>query len=314
MTRTTSPGASSLRDALGGIAPYLEGVRARWVLGLASAMAAGLVALAIPQVIHLLVDTVFTETVLARPSSPDSRADVWRAAGLLTVLGLAEAAFIGLRRYFILPPAAGVENRARIALFERLQRLPVAFHDAWPSGQLLSRAQGDLSLLRRWIAFGSVMLVVDVVTIAVGLVLLFLLSWQLALLYLAAAVPIMWASFGFRNDFRAASRLSQDQAGDLATSVEESVHGIRVLKDSPDVDIMLVDIMMPEMDGFTAMQEIRKEARFAKLPIIAVTAKAMKDDQDRCLRAGANDYLAKPIDLDRLFSLIRVWLPKVELL
>ena len=74
------------------------------------------------------------------------------------------------------------------------------------------------------------MLVVDVVTIAVGLVLLFLLSWQLALLYLAAAVPIMWASFGFRNDFRAASRLSQDQAGDLATSVEESVHGIRVLK------------------------------------------------------------------------------------
>ncbi|HCG15324.1 MAG TPA: ABC transporter [Micrococcus luteus] len=230
MTRATSPAASSLRDALGGIAPYLEGVRARWVLGLASATAAGLVALAIPQVIHLLVDTVFTQTVLAGPSSPDSRADVWRAAGLLAVLGLAEAAFIGLRRDFILPPAAGVENRARIALFERLQRLPVAFHDAWPSGQLLSRAQGDLSLLRRWIAFGSVMLVVDVVTIAVGLVLLFLLSWQLALLYLAAAVPIMWASFGFRNDFRAASRLSQDQAGDLATSVEESVHGIRVLK------------------------------------------------------------------------------------
>ena len=76
MTRTTSPGASSLRDALGGIAPYLEGVRARWVLGLASATAAGLVALAIPQVIHLLVDTVFTQTVLAGPSSPDSRADV----------------------------------------------------------------------------------------------------------------------------------------------------------------------------------------------------------------------------------------------
>ncbi|HAB64095.1 MAG TPA: hypothetical protein DCE49_07865, partial [Pseudomonas sp.] len=78
--------------------------------------------------------------------------------------------------------------------------------------------------------------------------------------------------------------------------------------------LVLMDIMMPEMDGFTAMQEIRKDPRFAKLPIIAVTAKAMKDDQDRCLRSGANDYLAKPIDLDRLFSLIRVWLPKVELL
>ncbi|HBZ98548.1 MAG TPA: hypothetical protein DEO97_04600, partial [Pseudomonas sp.] len=68
------------------------------------------------------------------------------------------------------------------------------------------------------------------------------------------------------------------------------------------------------IDGFPPIQEIRKEARFAKLPISAVAAKAMKDDQDRCLRAGANDYQAKPIDLDRLFSLIRVWLPKVELL
>jgi CheY-like chemotaxis protein len=66
------------------------------------------------------------------------------------------------------------------------------------------------------------------------------------------------------------------------------------------------------MDGYTAMREIRKNPCWQKLPIIAVTAKAMKDDQDRCLAAGANDYLAKPIELDRLFSLIRVWMPKVE--
>ncbi|HAF92744.1 MAG TPA: two-component system sensor histidine kinase/response regulator, partial [Pseudomonas sp.] len=89
---------------------------------------------------------------------------------------------------------------------------------------------------------------------------------------------------------------------------------LEALDESPDFDIVLMDIMMPEMDGFAATEEIRKDPRLAKLPIIAVTAKAMKDDQDRCLRAGANDYLAKPIDLDRLFSLIRVWLPKVELL
>ena len=69
---------------------------------------------------------------------------------------------------------------------------------------------------------------------------------------------------------------------------------------------------MPEMDGYEATVEIRKNPRWRKLPIIAVTAKAMKDDQERCLQAGANDYLAKPIDLDRLFSLIRVWLPKME--
>lgn len=77
-------------------------------------------------------------------------------------------------------------------------------------------------------------------------------------------------------------------------------------------DLILLDVMMPEMDGYEATLEIRKQPRWRKLPIIAVTAKAMKDDQERCLQAGANDYLAKPIDLDRLFSLIRVWLPKME--
>ena len=71
-------------------------------------------------------------------------------------------------------------------------------------------------------------------------------------------------------------------------------------------------LMMDAMDGFEATLEIRKDPRWRKLPIIAVTAKAMKDDQERCLQAGSNDYLAKPIDLDRLFSLIRVWLPKME--
>ena len=77
-------------------------------------------------------------------------------------------------------------------------------------------------------------------------------------------------------------------------------------------DLILLDVMMPEMDGYEATALIRQDPRWKKLPIIAVTAKAMKDDQERCLAAGSNDYLAKPIDLDRLFSLIRVWLPKME--
>lgn len=229
MTRTSSE-PLPLRDALHGVAPYLEGVRGRWVGGLLAALAAGLVALAIPQVIRVLVNTVFAHSAPGVPGPADPAAGVWWAALALAALGLAEAFFIWLRRFFILPPAADVENRARISIYRRLQRLPASFHDAWPSGQLLSRAQADLSLLRRWIAFGSVMLVVESVTIVVGLVLLFTMSWQLALLYLVAAVPIMIRSFRFRNDFRAASRLSQDQAGDLATTVEESVHGIRVLK------------------------------------------------------------------------------------
>jgi len=76
------------------------------------------------------------------------------------------------------------------------------------------------------------------------------------------------------------------------------------------VDLVLMDIMMPEMDGLTATREIRKRGQWQKLPIIALTAKAMKDDQERCLAAGANDYIAKPLDIEMLLSLLRVWMPK----
>ena len=74
------------------------------------------------------------------------------------------------------------------------------------------------------------------------------------------------------------------------------------------IDLVLMDIMMPEMDGLTAMREIRKRPQWQKLPIIALTAKAMKDDQEKCLQAGANDYIAKPLDVDKLLSLVRVWM------
>jgi CheY-like chemotaxis protein/CHASE3 domain sensor protein len=79
---------------------------------------------------------------------------------------------------------------------------------------------------------------------------------------------------------------------------------------SNGIDMVLMDIMMPEMDGLTAMREIRKLPEWKKLPIIALTAKAMKDDQEKCLAAGANDYIAKPLDVERLLSLVRVWMPK----
>jgi CheY-like chemotaxis protein len=79
---------------------------------------------------------------------------------------------------------------------------------------------------------------------------------------------------------------------------------------SGKIDLVLMDLMMPEMDGLTCMREIRKDPDLKKLPIIALTAKAMKDDQQQSIAAGANDYIAKPLDVEKLLSLIRVWMPK----
>ncbi|MCP5049149.1 MAG: response regulator [bacterium] len=84
--------------------------------------------------------------------------------------------------------------------------------------------------------------------------------------------------------------------------------GLRVLAENTDTHIVLMDIMMPEMDGYEAMREIRKEYRYKDIPIIALTAKAMRGDRAKCIQAGASDYLAKPVDTDRLFSMLRVWL------
>ncbi|MBI4499603.1 MAG: response regulator, partial [Gemmatimonadetes bacterium] len=83
---------------------------------------------------------------------------------------------------------------------------------------------------------------------------------------------------------------------------------IEVIQNTPDLSVVLMDIMMPEMDGYATMREIRHDSRFRTLPILALTAKAMKGDREKCLQAGASDYIAKPVDTDQLLSLLRVWL------
>jgi CheY-like chemotaxis protein len=81
-----------------------------------------------------------------------------------------------------------------------------------------------------------------------------------------------------------------------------------MIQSTPEISVVLMDIMMPEMDGYETMREIRKDARFGALPILALTAKAMKGDREKCLEAGASDYIAKPVNTDQLLSLLRVWL------
>jgi CheY-like chemotaxis protein/signal transduction histidine kinase len=111
-----------------------------------------------------------------------------------------------------------------------------------------------------------------------------------------------------RNIFALTSVL--EQYGATVVVARNGKEALTQLAEIPDIDLVLMDIMMPEMDGFEAMQRIRAQRQFEKLPIIALTAKTMKDDQVKCLSHGANDYLAKPLNVDKLLSLIRVWLPQ----
>jgi CheY-like chemotaxis protein len=113
-----------------------------------------------------------------------------------------------------------------------------------------------------------------------------------------------------RNIFALTSAL--EQRGLAVTVARNGLEAIEKLDATPDIDLVLMDVMMPVMDGLEATRRLRTDARFQKLPIIAVTAKAMRDDHDQCLKAGASDYLAKPVDLERLFALLRVWLPTLE--
>jgi CheY-like chemotaxis protein/CHASE3 domain sensor protein len=113
-----------------------------------------------------------------------------------------------------------------------------------------------------------------------------------------------------RNVFALTSAL--EQRGARVEVGRNGLEALARLDEVPGIDLVLMDVMMPVMDGLEATRRIRQDGRFERLPIIAITAKAMKDDQEQCRAAGANDYLAKPIDLTRLYSLLRVWMPAVE--
>jgi ATP-binding cassette subfamily B protein len=203
------------------ILPYAKPAMPRIYLGMVSALIAAIVALLIPQVLRSLVDG---------PLKNGDASQIWWPVAAVLGLGVLEAVMIWFRRFFVLQPGTAVEADLRNSLYRQLQDLPVGFHDRWPSGQLLSRVLSDLNLIRRWISFGLVLLVVNVLTIFVGFVFLLSINWILGLIFVVCSIPLWIYGYLFEQKYSVVARRSQDQAGDLATAVEESVHGIRVLK------------------------------------------------------------------------------------
>jgi len=125
-----------------------------------------------------------------------------------------------------------------------------------------------------------------------------------------AGAKILIVDDDIRNIFSLTSVLESHDVE--VVHAERGKDGILILEQTPDVDVALIDIMMPEMDGYETMQQIRQRPELADIPLIAVTAKAMKGDRQKCLDAGASDYIAKPVDIELLLALLRVWVSRAR--
>ncbi len=201
--------------------PFIQGALPKLIIGMITAIAAAATALSIPFALRWLVDN---------PLSTGDAAQIVPGVAVIFVLGLAEVTFIYLRRWLTLAPGVHLEGKMRNAIYAHLQRLPVSFHDKWQSGQLLSRAMGDISTVRRWISFAFVQLVTSTIMLVAGFSLLFAFNVLLGSIFLICSLPLIVISIRFQRRFITLARSTQDQQGDLATTIEESVHGIRVLK------------------------------------------------------------------------------------
>ncbi|MFD5744218.1 ABC transporter ATP-binding protein [Streptomyces massasporeus] len=220
----TTPAPAQDRSTVGTLLrlwPYVRPVRARLSGAACVAILASCVGLVIPLVLKWMVDG---------PIAHRDPGGVWLGALYLLLLGFTEALLFGLRRWLVARPLSHVEASMRAGLYRHLQRLPVAFHDRWASGQLLSRATTDLMLLRQFLAFPLTFLLVNGVTIVVGVVIMLLQDWTLGLVVLGPAIPLMVTCMVFEKRYAKVARRAQDQVGDLTTVVEESVLGIRIIK------------------------------------------------------------------------------------
>ncbi len=188
---------------------------------IATATGAMLLQSLLPLVIGAVVDG---------PIADRDTAGLWALSGLALAFGIGESVLFFARRKAMASSALGIESDLRRDLFAHLQRLPVSFHDRWPSGQLLSRLTTDLSTIRRFVGFGAVFLLANFITTLVVLGLLVHLQVWLGLFVLVAMAPLVVMTRRFELRYSRDARRAQDLTGDLATSVEESVLGIRVIK------------------------------------------------------------------------------------
>ncbi|MFE2033385.1 ABC transporter ATP-binding protein [Streptomyces scopuliridis] len=219
-THAATKDRSSVRSLLR-LWPYVRPVRVRLLSAAFVAIVASCLGLAFPLVLKWMVDG---------PVADRDTGGIWLGALLLLVLGIVEAVLFGFRRWLVARPLAGVEAAMRADLFRHLQRLPVAFHDRWPSGQLLSRGTTDLMLLRMFLAFPLTFLLVNATTILVGFLILLMQDWSLGLVLMIPVVPLVILCSFFESRFALVARRAQDQVGDLTTVVEEGVLGIRIIK------------------------------------------------------------------------------------
>ncbi|MER8104535.1 ABC transporter ATP-binding protein [Kitasatospora sp. NPDC094016] len=217
----TATGHRSTVRSLLRLWPYARAVRRRLAVSVAAALVAMLSVLGVPLVLGRIVDGPLAEHDLS---------GLWPLIGVLLVLGLVEATLFYTRRVVLARPLARLETAMRGDLFAKLQRLPISFHERWGSGQLLSRATADMYTMRLFLAFPLVFLVVNSVMFLVGTAVMFTQDWRLALIILLPAVPLFVLTRRFEAGYSGASRRAQDQNGDLATVIEESVLGIRILK------------------------------------------------------------------------------------
>jgi ATP-binding cassette subfamily B protein len=218
---THSPhGLRSLRS-LWRVRSYVRPYAGQMVLMLVAAAVAVAASIVVPLVIRTVVDG---------PISQGNKAGLIPLGLLALALGAIEAALVFVRRWVQSYAALGMESAMRDDLYRHLQQLPVAFHDRWQTGQLLSRATSDLSTIRRFLSFGLVFLVVNLATFVTVVVLLVRMYAPLGLLVAVSAVPLFLISRSLAKAYLETSRRVQDLQGDLATFIEESAVGVRMIR------------------------------------------------------------------------------------